>query len=170
MARCVLDLVRALERGPALLVGHSLGGAVALAAARLGPALVTRVVTVETSWAWVEGPAGPIDIADAERRSESVNKKRERLGLSAVTGQLDPAALAEALSSVLEWSRVPSRDSPLHRLGIFGDQGWEAVRRAGGRETREGGVRRVRLAGWGHWPHVERPVAVAQLIAATETH
>lgn len=167
MARCVLDLVRALDRGPALLVGHSLGGAVALAAARLEPALVTRVVTVETSWAWVEAAIGPIDLADAERRSAKVNMKREQLGLSSVTGQLDPAAMAEALSSVLEWSREPSRDSPLHGLGIFGDPGWAAVSSSGVPGTREGGVRRAHLAGCGHWPHVERPAAVAQLIAAT---
>lgn len=171
VARCVLDLVRASRRGPALLVGHSLGGAVALAAAQLEPALVTRVVTIETSWAWVAAPSGgPVDLTDAKRRIAGVDSKRVQLGLSSVAEGLDPVALAGMLSSVLAWSRDPARGSPLHQLAIFGDLGWEAVRSVGGNGVHQGGVRRVRVAGCGHWPHVERPVPVAQLVAATGPH
>ncbi|MFF0175807.1 alpha/beta hydrolase [Micromonospora profundi] len=169
MARCVLDLVAAVDRGPALLVGHSLGGAIALAAARLEPELVTRVVTVETSWAWVAAPGGLVDPAEVERRITSVNNKREALGLATVAGQLDPAAMAESLSSVLAWSRDPDRGSPLHRLGVFGDPGWAGVQAAGTQGTAAEGVRVVQLPGCGHWPHVERPAEVAQLVAAAET-
>ena len=50
-----VDLIRALDVGPAVLVGNSLGGTVALAAAFAAPELVRGIVTCASS----AGPTGP---------------------------------------------------------------------------------------------------------------
>ena len=49
------NLIRALDAGPAVLVGNSLGGTIAMAAAFTAPALVRGVVTCACS----AGPTGP---------------------------------------------------------------------------------------------------------------
>ena len=50
-----VNLIRALDAGPAVLVGNSLGGTVAMGAAFLAPELVRGIVTCSTS----AGPSGP---------------------------------------------------------------------------------------------------------------
>ena len=50
-----VNLIRTLDVGPAVLVGNSLGGSVAMAAAFLAPELVRGIITCATS----AGPSGP---------------------------------------------------------------------------------------------------------------
>ena len=54
-AQDALNLIKALDAGPAVLIGNSLGGTVAMAAALLAPELVRGLVTCATS----AGPTGP---------------------------------------------------------------------------------------------------------------
>ena len=54
-AEDAVNLIRALDAGPAVLVGNSLGGTVAMGAAFLAPELVRGIVTCSTS----AGPSGP---------------------------------------------------------------------------------------------------------------
>ena len=54
-AEDAVNLIRALDSGPAVLIGNSLGGTVAMGAAFLAPELVRGIVTCSTS----AGPTGP---------------------------------------------------------------------------------------------------------------
>ena len=54
-AEDAVNLIRALDSGPAVLVGNSLGGTVAMGAAFLAPEVVRGIVTCAAS----AGPAGP---------------------------------------------------------------------------------------------------------------
>lgn len=54
-AQDAVNLIRALDAGPAVLIGNSLGGTVAMGAAFLAPELVRGIVTCATS----AGPTGP---------------------------------------------------------------------------------------------------------------
>ena len=70
----VADLIGLLEGRPAVLVGHSFGGNVALAAAERYPSLVKGVVVYETPLSWepwwpgtTAGAAGRVRAADLGR-------------------------------------------------------------------------------------------------------
>ncbi|WP_166404621.1 alpha/beta fold hydrolase [Labedella endophytica] len=61
LATDLLDLIRALEVGPVVLVGHDWGARAAHAAASISPALVDRLVTISTAY----GPGS--DLTPRER-------------------------------------------------------------------------------------------------------
>ncbi|MEO8266387.1 MAG: alpha/beta hydrolase [Ilumatobacteraceae bacterium] len=79
----VIDLVGLLSGRKAVLVGHSYGGDVALAAAEQHPDLVTGVAVYETplSWeAWWPGTtAGAIAVADSGRPHEAAERFLRRM-------------------------------------------------------------------------------------------
>lgn len=89
----VADLVTVIGDRPALVLGHSYGGTVAVAAAERHPALVLGVVAYESPMPWM--PWWPTDSA----------------GSAALGANLDPADAAEAFMVRMigadRWRRLP---------------------------------------------------------------
>lgn len=102
MAAQVDDLVALLADRPAVLIGHSYGGNVALATAALHPALVRGVAIYETPLSWE--PWWPGNTA----------------GSVAVAGADDPAAAAEQFMRRMigdeRWDALPERTRATRRV------------------------------------------------------
>jgi pimeloyl-ACP methyl ester carboxylesterase len=83
MTHQVADLVDLLDGRPAVLVGHSYGGNVALAAADQHPDLVAGVAVYETPLSWEEWwpgtTAGAIAVADSGKPGEAAERFLRRM-------------------------------------------------------------------------------------------
>ena len=106
MAAQVADLVQVLAGRRAVIVGHSYGGNVALAAAQLHPHLVAGVAIYETplSWEpwWPGTTAGASAIKAAGRPHEAAEAFMRRL--------LEPVAAPRAWHSSTSWPTCVSTD------------------------------------------------------------
>lgn len=175
LAQAVVTRLAQLS-GPAVLVGHSLGGAVALEVARQAPQLVKHLVLI--------APAGlgdgidrefvlafP-DLEDSAKAQELLERLVERKRLIA------PAMVQHVLTSLARVSRraalrqvaqalIEARPTPLPS-GLSVQMVWGSADRINPapKSLPEGSLH---LAGVGHMPHVEAAAKVNALIRAALT-
>jgi len=179
----VLDAIGA-ERGH--LVGHSLGGAVAVAAAARDPRRISSLTLIAPSGFGPEINAGYLrGFADAQTRRE----------LKPVVGQLfadESLVTRQVVDDLLAYKRLDGADAALHTLVdtlLDGDRqrmdSGAAIAAIGGAvpvtvvwgsadriipaaqaESVAGAVRHL-LEGTGHMPHMERPAEVQAAIEET---
>ena len=186
LADAVTGVLDALGAGRAHLVGHSMGGAVALAAAARDPARIASLTLIAPSGFGPEINAGYLrGFADAQTRRE----------LKAVIGQLfDDESLVtrQLVDDLLAYKRLDGVDEALHALADTlldgeaqrGDSAaslaaiggaapvtviWGRADRiipAAQAEAVAGAVRHL-IDGAGHMPHMERPAEVQAAIEET---
>ena len=186
LADAVTGVLDALGAGRAHLVGHSLGGAVVLAAAARDPARIASLTLIAPAGFGTEINAGYLrGFADAQTRRE----------LKPVVGQLfadESLVTRQLVDDLLAYKRLDGVESALHTLvdtlldGETQRMGSAAAMAAVGgavpvtvvwgsadriipatqAESVAGAVRRV-LEGAGHMPHMERPAEVRAAIEET---
>ena len=186
LADAVTGVLDALGAGRAHLVGHSMGGAVALAVAARDPARIASLTLIAPSGFGPEINAGYLrGFADAQTRRE----------LKAVIGQLfDDESLVtrQLVDDLLAYKRLDGVDEALHALADTlldgeaqrGDSAaslaaiggaapvtviWGRADRiipAAQAESVAGAVRHL-IDGAGHMPHMERPAEVQAAIEET---
>lgn len=174
LAADVADMVAMLQPERVVLVGHSMGGAVAMeAAARLPSA--AAVVLVDTFVI----PYGDLTEADAsaiergfredfesaldrlvDTNAASVMRRGAKDDLANAMKETDPARMLPLWSDLLRWNPEPAFEAieaPL--LAINGDLVPEASRR-----RCAGRVDEQRLPGAGHFPQLEMPEVFNQAL------
>ena len=186
LADAVTGVLDALGAGRAHLVGHSMGGAVALAVAARDPARIASLTLIAPSGFGPEINAGYLrGFADAQTRRE----------LKAVIGQLfDDESLVtrQLVDDLLAYKRLDGVDEALHALADTlldgeaqrGDSAaslaaiggaapvtviWGRADRiipAAQAESVAGAVRHL-IDGAGHMPHLERPAEVQAAVEET---
>jgi pyruvate dehydrogenase E2 component (dihydrolipoamide acetyltransferase) len=186
LADAVTGVLDALGAGRAHLVGHSMGGAVALAVAARDPARIASLTLIAPSGFGPEINAGYLrGFADAQTRRE----------LKTVIGQLfDDESLVtrQLVDDLLAYKRLDGVDEALHALADTlldgeaqrGDSAaslaaiggaapvtviWGRADRiipAAQAEAVAGAVRHL-IDGAGHMPHMERPAEVQAAIEET---
>jgi pyruvate dehydrogenase E2 component (dihydrolipoamide acetyltransferase) len=186
LADAVIGVLDALGAERAHLVGHSMGGAVALAVAARDPARIASLTLIAPSGFGLEINAGYLrSFADAQTRRE----------LKPVVGQLfadEQLVTRQLVEDLLAYKRLDGVDEALHTLAdtlLDGD-----IQRAGsaalvaaiggeapvtvvwGRADRiipaaqaesVAGAARHLIDGAGHMPHMERPAEVQAAIEET---
>ena len=157
---------------PALVVGHSMGGAVGLTLAARNPELVGKLVMVDSPWA-LQPPDSAVVESAVGLWGPAFGPRRERLHLArvALLGRdvgVEPSqpVAAAALTSLMAWDgRSARRDCNRPVYAIFADAHWPAL---GVEAKAYSNVRAENVSGTGHWVHVERPEAVATCVRAFE--
>lgn len=195
MASDAIALLDALDIPQASVLGHSMGGFIALRAALDYPERVNRLVLVSTSAAGGPAPARPVTLPDrATWIEDPVERTMRRYAGIAAPGYFD--AHPDKLRAVGEWvrgnrltfegmarqsqaaqtrpdahARLPEITAPT--LVIHGDADPTIPLRAG--EELAGGIPSARLLlmpGVGHVPHLERTAefnaAVLEFLAAVD--
>lgn len=175
LADHVADLVDLVGDGPAVVVGHSFGGDVAIGAALAAPGAVAGVAAYEPPMPWLDwwprrarsGQEDPARFAEDffrrlvgpggwERLSEQAKAERRADG---------PALLAELTS--LRSGPVPFDVGALGMPSLFG-RGERSVwhHRRGVEELHDAvpGSVLVEIAGAGHGAHLSHPGAFADLV------
>ena len=187
LADAVLGVLDSIGAERAHLVGHSLGGAVAVAAAARDPRRIGSLTLIAPSGFGPEINAGYLrGFADAQTRRE----------LKPVVGQLfadESLVTRQVVDDLLAYKRLDGVDEALHTLlgalllpdsdaqrtdaatAVAALGGTVPVTVVWGRDDRVipaaqaeavAGAIRVLVAGAGHMPHMERPAAVQAAIEA----
>ena len=186
LADAVTGVLDALGAGRAHLVGHSMGGAVALAVAARNPARIASLTLIAPSGFGPEINAGYLrGFADAQTRRE----------LKPVIGQLfadESLVTRQLVDDLLAYKRLDGVDEALHALADTlldgeaqrGDSAAPLAAIAGAvpvtvvwghadriipaaqAESVTGAVRHL-IDGAGHMPHMERPAEVQAAIEET---
>jgi pyruvate dehydrogenase E2 component (dihydrolipoamide acetyltransferase) len=186
LADAVIGVLDALGAERAHLVGHSMGGAVALAVAARDPARIASLTLIAPSGFGLEINAGYLrSFADAQTRRE----------LKPVVGQLfadEQLVTRQLVEDLLAYKRLDGVDEALHALAdtlLDGDVqradsaalvaaigGAVPVAVVWGRADRiipaaqaesVAGAARQLIDGAGHMPHMERPAEVQAAIEET---
>jgi pimeloyl-ACP methyl ester carboxylesterase len=177
----VADLRAVVGEEPAVVVGHSLGGVLALALAGQPPALVRAVVAFEAPMPWqpwwpsmsagnqaLTLAAEPADAAEAFMRAMIGDQLWERLPPSTrAERRAEGAALLRDLSSMRDRAVAPYSASAIHVPVIAGRGSTSAPhhRRAAEELTRlVAGATLVEIEGAGHGAHASHPDAFAQIV------
>jgi esterase len=189
LAKDVAALVRARDLGRVALVGHSMGGKVAMVLALTRPELVARIVVVDVAPATYEPvllsyvqAMRAIDLAGVRRRSDAeaglestVPDPAERgfllqnlvLDRDGARWRINLPALEQALPAISSFPELPASaryDGPA--LFVAGERSNYV------RPEHEVAIRClfpraeiVRIAGAGHWVHAEQPKAFLETVA-----
>lgn len=180
-AEQVDDLATVVDGQPSVLVGHSLGGVVALALAERHPDLVPAVVAYESPMAWQpwwpQGTAGSVAVAEEGDEAEAAERfMRRMIGDDRWESLPEPTreqrrAEGPALVSELRSIRPPAPapyDPAQLTMPVIAAHGTES--RPHHRETARAlaaaaphGELAV-VAGAGHGVHLTHPAALADLV------
>jgi pimeloyl-ACP methyl ester carboxylesterase len=190
LARGVLDVARELARSaPLTLVGHSLGGRVALRAAALAPAAVAHVALLDIT------PSARQVSDDTDAAMQALARAPARAGTrDEIRAHFRAAGLSDELAEWLMMNLARDGDGVRWRIDrdVLMDLAgrtaredlWPAVegphpytrhcvRGARSRYVSDHDARRLEAAGCrvdtveaGHWLHVERPAEVVALLRA----
>lgn len=162
----VVDLLDALDDKPSVVVGHSLGGAVGLAAALRRPDLVQQLAMYETAlpaedwWSARERGAMMATISANARhalsRSDLSQERRARLGAAWEACRRDVVALSA--------HRIPWRDLAVPLTVGVGTVNKGTSARDARRLAKELGADLVVLRGAGHSAHRTHPGLFAALV------
>ncbi len=169
LAQDVGELCAALDLGPVVLVGHSLGGAVAIEVACMYPERVSGVALVDSPWAVVPpepsvvAAASPGAALEFDVRLANIWKARQAAGYSGEGPGTTPEAAGLAVyASLMEWpGPARLRECPVPVLGVFGDSSWMKVCDALAQFDR---VEAVHVAGAGHWVQLDAPSVVSEAV------
>jgi pimeloyl-ACP methyl ester carboxylesterase len=164
----VIGVIRALDVGPALLVGHSMGAAVVLEAVRLAPELVRGVLLVDSRWAFTsptEEQLASIPTLRGESyfpRRAAMDRLRRQVLPDVEIGAPTQAVAAESYAGLLTWpGQVTLRECPVPVHAVVADQHWPLIDAA---KQAMPSLSVELIAGTGHWVHVERPQRVAESV------
>lgn len=169
IAETVIDLVACLELGRVTLVGHSLGGAIAIVAAADRPEFVERLVLVTP--ACYRNPLAvderllqmPLLGRTMFRRAIGTTVLRRHVGHDARSSAQTWGWLAELSAPSTIEARVPRVRAPA--LIVWGREDRVAPWTHGTRLARELGRARLEILDCGHFPEAERPAAVGALVS-----
>jgi esterase len=188
MARDVAALIERLAAGPARLVGHSMGGKVAMTLALTRPELVERLVVVDiAAIGYAHGYESfiramqALDLASLRRRADADTALAAAIPDAAMRGFLlqnlstvDGRLVWQPNLAVLLATMPELVDFPAALDGkTFGAQAW-CLRGAGSSYVDAAGeaalqrlfpaIRIQSIAGAGHWPHAEKPAEFLGLL------
>jgi pimeloyl-ACP methyl ester carboxylesterase len=171
----VLELIERLALGPVLLLGHSLGAAIALDVAVRAPGSVRGVLVVDSQWSLTRPPASLVastrDVQGADfeqRRERSLGLRHALLPGVEFPTPAQPVA-AQALNSMMAWdgpAALRARSCPVQ--AIIADANWPTVAPILPTLADLPEFSVIRVGGTGHWIHVERPEAVADALRDLE--
>lgn len=189
MAEQVADELR--ELGPATLVGHSMGGKVAMCVALRHPELVGRLVVVDVSpvayasgrefVGYIDTMRG-LDLGSLERRDQADAALREAVPNPVVRSfllqnlrrtddgwhwQLNLELLAESMAALVGWPGEALGDAtyagPVLWVG-GADSDYVGDQHAEEMDRRFPRNRRVVVKGAGHWVHSEQPQVFLEVL------
>ncbi len=185
LAATVVELLQALGLERATLIGHSLGGAVALRAALAAPERVARLVLVDSAGLGDEVGAELVQLLDAPPSPEASRALLElffedqRLVLDAGVAEHHAAVARPGAHDAIRtlaadaFAGGDQRERAIERLGEFGgpvlvvwgerDRVFPAAHAAHARAA-AGAIEVAVIPGAGHAPQVEDPVAVAGVL------
>ncbi len=173
----IADQLAASLDGPAMVIGHSMGGVIGLHLAERHPDRVSALISVEgnvspgdctySGRAVRDGFAPLVAVVDEAARSDLAHR-----GYAARIRQVDPATLLAHAAELVAFSAAEDAALRLARLpvpvlyvaGVAGGGGACSRSRQLLDEAR---VRTVELSPSGHWPFVDQPDRFAALIAET---
>ena len=168
----VLGVVEQLELVPATLVGHSMGAAVVLEAARIRSDLVRAVLLIDSRWALTAATDAQLAAVPGlwsdeyrERRSRMDGLRRQVMPDVSIDLPVQEVS-AQSFRSLLTWDgRKALRECPLPVHALVADQHEPLVEPA---RTWLPDLSAEHIAGTGHWLQVERPEAVADAVRRFE--
>lgn len=184
LADAVADELRAWSNEPVHLVGHSMGGKVAMVLALRHPELIDRLVVVDISpsesagtdeFEHLLGSLAGLDLSKIERRSQADEQLQDKIPNPTVRGFLLQnlrvasddtyfwqANLELLLNELLAISGFPEIDAQFDHpvLWMAGEQS-DYITEANEAAMRQWfpATRHVTIKGAGHWVHSEQPEA-----------
>jgi pimeloyl-ACP methyl ester carboxylesterase len=162
----VADLIADLGLGAPVVLGHSMGAAVAVETAVRHPAAVGAVVAVDAPWLFVAPEPERVASAAAlwsgayAERADRIRAARRPLLAGATPRVPAQAVAAQSFGSLMDWdgpAATARLECPL--LAIVADANWAQVSGA----VADSGARLVHVPGTGHWVPLEAPAVVADL-------
>ncbi len=170
-ATAVIRVLRHAGLGPVDLVGHSLGGSIAVVAAHLDPAAVGRLVAIEPNLDPWDGQASVLIARQGEADFAASGFAELLLSASpswrATLRLADPVALHRTAVGLCTGSEPTMRqallEAPMPRTLVWGDLSSPP---SGLGELLACGVAHVGIPGAGHVPMEDAPAALARALAA----
>jgi pimeloyl-ACP methyl ester carboxylesterase len=168
----VIGVIKALELGPVLLIGHSMGASVVLEAANQAPELVSGVVLIDSRWAFTSASdeqlaSIPTLLGEAYfPRRATMDGLRRKVLPDVEIGPPTQAVAAAAYAGMLTWpgqARLAECTVPVY--AVVADQHWPLIDAA---KAAVPALTAELITGTGHWVHVEQPERVAQSVRRFE--
>jgi pimeloyl-ACP methyl ester carboxylesterase len=171
----VVTVVEQLELGPVMLLGHSLGAAIALEVAGRAPEVVRGIVIVDSQWTMTRPPAELVAAVWDTAGDDFAQRRRRSLDLRQILmpGRQFPTpgqpVAAEALNALMAWdgpAALRACGCPVH--SIVTDANWPTVEPILPTLADLDAFSVSRISGTGHWAHFERPDTVAAALRTLE--
>jgi pimeloyl-ACP methyl ester carboxylesterase len=154
--------------GPMLLVGHSMGGAVAVQAAASHPERVVGVVAVDAPWILARPEPAKVALAGEpwgpsyRERVDRLVAARAALLPSVPVGAPAPDVAVGSYAALMAWDGPAATAAVTCPLVLVAAEANLVATRADAAAHPQ--VRVVETTGTGHWVQVERPAEVASVV------